>query len=460
MSDPTPPPPPPAAPPPGPRPPLPGPPPFSLPQDVDPADAELAARLERSARRRRVLLAALGLLVIAGLVASLVVAQTTSSDDDPDNGSGGAPGGDEPGAGGDAGAPADAEPATEAEIDAAVTDISAFVEQARGLEFREPVDIALADEGEFQSRLLEDFDEDADELRKTEVFLEGLGLVEPDIDLVEAMRSLLGGGVVGFYDPETTELVVRGAALTPYVRTTIAHELTHALDDQHFGLDRDQYDDADDEIGFGFSALVEGNARRIEQAYRDSLSEEEQTQADDEELSYGAGIDLGDVPLVLVDLITAPYSLGEVLVDRIVDDGGEDALGAAFGDPPRTSEQVLDPERYLAQEPAAEVPHPEAEGEVVNDGQVGELMVFLVLAEALGNDDAREAADGWGGDWGVAWQDGERSCVTATFVGDDVAETDAMRQAFDRWVAESGDTVEAAVEGDGGRPFTVRSCAA
>ena len=101
------------------------------------------------------------------------------------------------------------------------------------------------------------------------MFLEGLGLVEPDADLVESMRSLLGVGVVGFYDPETDELVVRGAALTPYVRTTIAHELIHALDDQHLDLDRPEYDEADDEVGFGFSSVVEGNARRIEDAYRD-----------------------------------------------------------------------------------------------------------------------------------------------------------------------------------------------
>ena len=76
-------------------------------------------------------------------------------------------------------------------------------------------------------------------------------------------------GVVGFYDPETDELVVRGAALTPYVRTTIAHELVHALDDQHLDLDRPEYDEADDEIGFGFSSVVEGNARRVENAYRE-----------------------------------------------------------------------------------------------------------------------------------------------------------------------------------------------
>src|SRR5690606_29911138 len=115
-----------------------------------------------------------------------------------------------------------------------VEEISAFVEEARGLEFREPVDVELAAGEEFEQRLLEDFDEDVEELEATGTLLTAFGLIDPSVDVVEAMRSLLGGGVVGFYDPETEELVVRGDDVTPYVRTTIAHELVHALDDQHF----------------------------------------------------------------------------------------------------------------------------------------------------------------------------------------------------------------------------------
>jgi len=81
--------------------------------------------------------------------------------------------------------------------------------------------------------------------------------------VVQEERTLLTAGVVGFYDPETKQLVVRGTDTTPFTRRVLAHELTHALDDQHFDLNRQQLDKADDETGFGFSALVEGNARRV-----------------------------------------------------------------------------------------------------------------------------------------------------------------------------------------------------
>jgi hypothetical protein len=385
------------------------------------------------------------LAVVVALLGAIIVASPDGEDDDARDTTG-----EEP-----AGGPTD-NPASEPEIEAAVSEISAFVERERGLAFLAPVDVELAGEGDFQDRLLADFEEDADDLRETEVFLEGLGMVEPEVDLVEAIRSLLGAGVVGFYDPETDELVVRGTALTPYVRTTIAHELTHALDDQHLDLDRPEYDDADDEISFGFSAVVEGNARRIENAYRASLSDDERDQADEEELSLGAGIDLGDVPLVLVDLIGASYELGEPFVEELIDSGGNDALAAAFADPPRTSEQVMDPERYAAGEQRVDVPHPQVAGEVVSEGVMGQMLLLLVLADEIDADEVRDAVTGWGGDWAVAWRDGDRSCVTLTAVGDDVTETAELRQAFEDWAGER-EGASVAPPGDG--PFTVESCA-
>jgi hypothetical protein len=418
--------------------------------------------LEWAPRRRRRWVSVAGAVVIVALLAASVAAVWTSVDEADTDPLSAPSSGD--GAGDEGSSSEPAAPATEAEVRSAVDEISAVVESERGLEFTEPVDVELAGEGEFQRRLLEDFDEGVDELRETEVLLKAFGLVEPDVDLVEAMRTLLGAGVVGFYDPETDELVVRGTALTPYVRTTIAHELTHALDDQRFDLDRPEYDDADDEIDFGFSALVEGNARRVEGAYLAGLSDQEQLDAAAEELSFGGGIDLGDVPLVLVDLISAPYGLGHDFVDELIDDGGQEALDAAFGAPPRTSEQVIDPATYVAGEGRIEVSVPAVAGQVVDEGVAGQFLIQLVLADGLDAARAREAAVGWGGDWVVAWRDGERSCATLAAVGDDPGESAELRGAFEDWAEERGATgagtgpdVTVGRNGDG--PVTVRACA-
>jgi hypothetical protein len=349
-------------------------------------------------------------------------------------------------------------PAGRTQVEEAVAEISGFVEKARGLRFEDSVSVDLLGEGDFQDRLLKDFDDDAAELRKDEVLMKGLGLVAPDVDLVDAMRSLLGAGVVGFYDPETEALVVRGAALSPYVRTTIAHELTHALDDQHFDLDRPQYDDATDEVGFGFSAVAEGDARTVEDAYRAALSRDEQRDAALEELRIGTGIDLGGVPPVLVDLIGAPYSYGERFVGDLLDRGGPRLLARAFTDPPTTSEQVLEPDAFVDGEGPVAVPHPKVPGTVVKQGVAGQLLITELLDDELPHDDARRAAEGWGGDWAVAWRDGDRPCTTLTVVGDDPTQTGELLAAFRSW-AEHRDGARI-TGGEGGTPVTVASCAA
>jgi hypothetical protein len=411
-------------------------------------------------RPRRWVRAAGAVAIVSLLAASVAAAWRSVDEADTDPlaapATDDAPGDDGPGG-------EDAPPASAAELRAVVDEISAVVEAERGLAFTEPVDVGLAGEGDFQRRLLDDFDEGVDDLRDAEVLLKAFGLVEADVDLVEAMRTLLGVGVVGFYDPETDELVVRGTALTPYVRTTIAHELTHALDDQRFDLDRPEYDDADDEIDFGFTALVEGNARRVEDAYRAGLSDEERLDAAAEELSLGGGLDLGDVPLVLVDLISAPYGLGHDFVVQLIDDGGQEALDAAFDAPPRTSEQVIDPATYEAGEGAIEVPVPAVAGQVVDKGVAGQYLIQVVLADGLDADRARVAAAGWGGDSVVAWRDGQRPCATLAAVGDDPGETAELRAAFDDWAAGGGPTgsgtgpdVTVAPDGDG--PVTVQAC--
>ena len=104
------------------------------------------------------------------------------------------------------------------------------------------------------------------------------------------------------------------------------------------------------------------------------------------------------------------------------------------------------------------VPLPEVSGEVVDDGTLGRLLVTSVLRGALDDDELDDAVDGWGGDNAVAWRDGDRSCVTASLVGDTPDDTAELQQAFTDWSAERD---AASVEPGAGPddPFTVEACA-
>jgi hypothetical protein len=315
------------------------------------------------------------------------------------------------------------------------------VAEARGLDFLEDVEVELADDAAFQARLLEDFEDGADDIADVEVFYKALGLLEPEADLLEELRRIYSAGVLGFYDPESDELVVRGTSLTPYVRKTIVHELVHALDDQHFDLDRDdEYDERKDELSLGFTAVVEGNARRIEQQWIEEQPEDVQAQAQAEERAFADGIDIDAFPEILLFQIGAPYELGKVFVDSIVGERGERAVDAALEDPPTTSEQVLFPPLYSARELRVEVPVPPADGDIVDDGVVGALFWFGLFTTddaPVPPSDAFAAIQGWGGDWAVTWQDGDAACVRIDVVGDTQEDTDELETAMRAWASES-----------------------
>lgn len=382
--------------------------------------------------------------VLALLAATVVVVARGDGGDGGDDVAGGAPTTEttsDPGASSTSPTTAPAEEeVTEAELRALIEELQAYVAEARGLEYQREVVVELAGDDEFEARLLEDFEEDIGEIEDVEVFYRALGLLDPDTSLLDELRSIYSAGVLGFYDPETDELVVRGLTATPYVRKTIVHELVHALDDQHFELHREQYDEEKDEIATGFSAVVEGNARRIEQAWIEEQPADVQQRAAAEERAFADGIDIDAFPEILLFEIGAPYEFGTNLVNALHADGGERAIDGALTDPPRTSEQVLMPPLYEAREPRVEVPVPPADGEVVDDGVVGALFWLGLLTTGDSQvpvDDAVAAVRGWGGDWAVTWEDGDADCVRVDVVGDTDRDTDEIEQALTAWAEGS-----------------------
>ena len=311
----------------------------------------------------------------------------------------------------------------------ALAELEAFVETARGLRFLEPVDVEVVGDAAFRRLLsvgepIDEFDEAVEE-----GVLRALGLFDGADDL-GAVAELDPDTVAGFYDTGTKDLVVRGPRLTPFVRQVVVHELTHALDDQHFGLDRDF---ADEESALAFEALVEGNAVLVESRYLASLSPaERQAAADEEEATFGAG-DGGPLPKVVVELAAFPYRDGRNLVEALLAAGGQRRLDAAFRRPPTTSAEVLHPDRFLGGRPVAAAPPVAADGRVVDEGPLGELVLRVVLAQSLPEDQAARAADGWAGDRYVAWRAGRRTCVRAAFVLDTPAEAAELGSALRRW---------------------------
>ena len=155
-------------------------------------------------------------------------------------------------------------------------------ERIRGLEFLEPPNVVLLTPEDFNRRLQGALEDDLREIEVGGELYKLLGLLDEEDSLEELYREMLIGGVSGYYDGDTTELVmpIKGDALSVYDRMVLVHELVHALTDQHFKFSElaDQLDDEDkDDALAALSALIEGDARRMEESYfENELSPAEQ----------------------------------------------------------------------------------------------------------------------------------------------------------------------------------------
>ncbi|GAA4803120.1 hypothetical protein GCM10025786_02200 [Nocardioides caeni] len=332
--------------------------------------------------------------------------------------------------------------------DPRVVEFVDFVEDERGLDFEHPVYVDFLTDEEFDKEVSSDdselTDEDREEIQQSEGILRALGLLPHDVDLLDATNDLLTGAVIGLYDPEDKRIRMRGTKLTPEVRSTLVHELTHALQDQHFDLEEkaDEHEESDDSSAAAvWSAIVEGDADRVEDAWAESLSPEDRkeltrAQADQ---SRDAADDLADVPPFLTTLIGSSYALGSILLGLADELDGTDGIDDLFSDPPVSEEALVDPWTALVDdESATSVDEPDIPdgAEEIDAGTFGSPSLLFVLAERISPQVALGAADGWGGDHYVAYEQDDRTCIRVDYVGDSRRDVTELRSALRSWIAE------------------------
>jgi hypothetical protein len=312
--------------------------------------------------------------------------------------------------------------------------IEAFVEKERGLKFKHRVKATILGRKAFVKRLDKTNGKPkAKEVEKLQGLLTSLGLVSPGVDLAKAFKTANDQGTIGFYDFKTKKLYVRGTSASPGVRAVLSHELTHALTDQWFGLRRPKLDKDNNELGLGFTALVEGDAERIRTAYeKDVLTAAERQSVTKEENSGG----VPSVPKIVLELIRFPYAIGPTFVNAVLNQGGTAALNAAYRNPPTTSEQLILPAEYFEHHGRMPVPVPAADGPRLTHGDLGFFGFLLMLEHGLPRADAQLGAYGWGGDQFVLWRAGHRRwCMRDSVVMDTPVATSNFDAALQRWVA-------------------------
>jgi hypothetical protein len=283
-----------------------------------------------------------------------------------------------------------------------VSTIAARVQTLRGLRFdSRPVPQAVSP-AQARREGLEDLDRSYPESRRKadEEVLKLLGLVDPEVDLRSISASVFGEGVAGYYDPRSKRLrIVSGTTPDALSEMVLAHELTHALEDQRFGLAVTEGES--DDAALARLALVEGTATAVMQDYLVRYIGAEKALGGLLASAFQTGPDL---PRFLQDQLIWPYLGGAQFVQSLRRTGAGSWKLVDLADRvrvPDSTEQVMHPEKWVA----VEKPLPvrldvglHDDWRRVTGGTWGEWQT----RELLGGDDA--AAAGWGGDRYELWQ--------------------------------------------------------
>ena len=338
------------------------------------------------------------------------------------------------------------------ETQAASAAILGTVSQIRNLSVKRAVPSGLKSRAEIAAMLSAELKEAATDLEYSDssTLLRFLGLAPADFDLRREYSALLTRQVAGFYAPKARRFFLADWIPVAEQRAVIAHELTHALADQHFDLRKitNRVGKNSDER-LAIQSLIEGDATAVMLQF--SLQERGiQTDLASIEPSLSdilreppADDDLAKTPEILRETLLFPYQYGAGFVQRLLRAGSWSRVNACYSAPPVSTEQVLHPDKYFADESPKAVVLPDLSGVLgsgwrkADEDTSGEFGITLLLGRFVGRNEAVRAAAGWGGDrFAFYVSDSESRCTYVQLSTWD-SEEDAleMYDAYSRRVA-------------------------
>jgi hypothetical protein len=349
---------------------------------------------------------------------------------------GGDDGGDEPG---------ESPPAT-----TDVERVAERLERVRKLEFERIPPVRTISPEQARDEGLAELDDEYPAKRRTadEKVMSLLGLVPEGSDLRDLAGTIFSEEVAGFYDDRTKQMtLISGAAGGTEGEITLAHELTHALEDQHFGIKPEAGLD-DERTAHG--ALVEGTATIAMADYASRYLTGGVARREDF-LDQLALTDLlessSNLPPYMQHSLLFPYAAGARFVDAIGTWGP--ANTALRGEGPVSTEQIMHPAKYRAHEGPLSVeaaPPPGPEWKRAAHGTIGEFDTAELIRTSDSPLRAARAAAGWGGGRYDLWQRGDESLLELAWRWDTPRDAAEFASALPRYVEQTLGDVPVHVE--------------
>jgi hypothetical protein len=319
-------------------------------------------------------------------------------------------------------------PSQAEELFHSVDEILEFDSKQTGLPIRKQVKRKLTSRDEVVSYLTKHMnDEDVQRLRRSELVLKKFGLLPRDFDLEKLLVALLREQVAGYYDPKTKTVNLLDWVPMEEQEPVMAHELTHALQDQFIGLqkwmkkgekdlgeikkDPTADDIENDEMDDARQAVIEGQAETIMIQYalapagRSITDAPELVEAMESTMVNGTpdSAVFKDAPIFIRESLTFPYSYGmEFVVKLMLKGGKQKAFASVLENPPHTTRQIMEPETYLSAERIEPIRVPDFKRDFkdykkFDIGAMGEFDVAVLVEQYAGREASKRMYPAWRG---------------------------------------------------------------
>jgi len=291
-----------------------------------------------------------------------------------------------------------------------------------------------------------------------ELLLEGktlqkLGLIPASIDYKEFMLKLLSEQVGGFYDPERKTFFIASWLPVAEQKMVMVHELTHALQDQYFDVNKILKADrklSNDDRMLAHQAFLEGDGMAVMIEYL--LEPAKRHFAELPDLAFVMRLQMAtaqeqfsvfkSAPPFIREMLLFPYGYGASFMQQVwKQDSSWQAINKIYADLPGSTEQILHPEKYYGVRDEPKPVNAEAlaarlgkSWKVAYKNVMGEFALGLLMSLHLTEERSRRAAAGWGGDQVLLLEnEAGKDTVLLSTLWDTAGDAEKFYAAMDEW---------------------------
>lgn len=299
-----------------------------------------------------------------------------------------------------------------AEFLQAADEVLAEMSKLLSLPILSPLKKSLRSREEIKAYLLQKMkeDKDADKRYADQKSMEKFGLLPKDYPLEQTLVKVLTEQIAGLYDPDSKEFFIANWNTEGDVRMVMAHELTHALHDQHFHIDK--WSDAakpNDDAELARDAVVEGSAlaAMLDYILRGKGSIRDLGELDPAMLmgDPDSSPELAKAPKVLQDELLFPYTAGTTFTQRVLKaSSGWPDFHKVYENPPVSTQQIMHPDLYLQGVVPPKITLPDTAGVIsadwkkLDENNMGEFGLLEILKQFLAKDRSTALAATWSAD--------------------------------------------------------------